>query len=60
MAVQRLCTALLAATGGAAMESGHPAQRLSREALFYVIQAQSGDGRAAMLRRLRPPAPSGG
>lgn len=54
VAVQRLCTALLAATGGAAMETGHAVQRLSREALFYVIQAQSGDGREAMLARLRP------
>lgn len=54
VAVQRLCTALLAATGGAAMETGHAAQRLNREALFYVIQAQSGDGRQAMLGRLRP------
>ena len=54
LATQKLTTALLAATGGAAMELGHSAQRLSREALFYVIQAQSGDGRAAMLSRLRP------
>ena len=54
LATQKLTTALLAATGGAAMEMGHSAQRLSREALFYVIQAQSGDGRAAMLSRLRP------
>ena len=54
LATQKLSTALLAATGGAAMELGHSAQRLSREALFYVIQAQSGDGRAAMLARLGP------
>lgn len=52
LATQRLTTALLAATGGAAMELGHPSQRLSREALFYVIQAQSSDGRSAMLERL--------
>ncbi len=52
MAVQRLTTALLAATGGAAMERSHPAQRLSREALFYVIQAQSADGRRAIFENL--------
>ena len=49
MAVQHLTTALLAAVGGRAMERGHPAQRLSREAQFYVIQAQNEDGRRAML-----------
>lgn len=43
-------TALLAAIGGAAMSLDHPAQRLAREAAFYVIQAQTTDGRAATLR----------
>ncbi|MGI9595740.1 MAG: acyl-CoA dehydrogenase family protein [Acidimicrobiales bacterium] len=52
MAVQRLTTAPLAATGGGAMERSHPGQRLSREALFYVIQAQSADGRAAVFEHL--------
>lgn len=51
-AVQRLTTALLAATGGRAVEAANPAQRLSREALFYVIQAQNEDGRAATLARV--------
>lgn len=48
---QRACTALLAAVGGAGMGLDHPAQRLAREATFYVIQAQTIDGRAATLRR---------
>ena len=44
--------ALLAAVGGAGMNLAHPAQRLAREATFYVIQAQTVDGRAATLRRV--------
>jgi len=47
---RRATTALIAATGGRAMDLGHPAQRLAREADFYVIQAQTADGRAATLR----------
>jgi alkylation response protein AidB-like acyl-CoA dehydrogenase len=47
---RRSTTALLAATGGRGMDLGHPAQRLAREADFYVIQAQTADGRAATLR----------
>ena len=50
--LQHLTTALVAALGGSAMERAHPAQRLAREALFYVVQAQSADGRAATLDRL--------
>jgi alkylation response protein AidB-like acyl-CoA dehydrogenase len=46
---QRCTTALLAAAGGAGMDLRHPAQRLAREATFYVIQAQTSDGRAATL-----------
>ena len=45
----RATTALLAAVGGGGMDLSHPAQRLAREAAFYVIQAQTGDGRAATL-----------
>lgn len=45
----RATTALLAAVGGGGMDLEHPAQRLAREATFYVIQAQTGDGRAATL-----------
>jgi hypothetical protein len=48
---RRITTALLAAAGGSAMERSHPAQRLCREAAFYVVQAQSEAGRAAMLKR---------
>jgi alkylation response protein AidB-like acyl-CoA dehydrogenase len=47
---RRATTALIAATGGRAMDLDHPAQRLAREADFYVIQAQTADGRAATLR----------
>ena len=46
----RSTVALLAATGGRGMALEHPAQRLAREASFYVIQAQTADGRAATLR----------
>lgn len=46
---QRATTALLAAVGGGGMDLTHPAQRLAREVAFYVIQAQTGDGRAATL-----------
>jgi hypothetical protein len=47
---RRSTTALLASVGGRGMDLGHPAQRLAREADFYVIQAQTVDGRAATLR----------
>lgn len=47
---RRATTALLAATGGGGMDLSHPAQRLAREADFYVIQAQTADGRTATLR----------
>lgn len=46
---QRSATALLAAVGGRGMDLAHPAQRLAREAAFFVIQAQTADGRAATL-----------
>lgn len=49
---RRSTTALLAATGGGGMNLGHPAQRLAREAMFFVIQAQTDDGRAATLHSL--------
>ncbi len=54
-AVQRLTTALLAAAGGQGAELRHPAQRLAREALFYVVQAQNEDGRQATLKALAGP-----
>jgi hypothetical protein len=46
----RAATALLAAVGGRGMDLSHPAQRIAREADFFVIQAQTFDGRAATLR----------
>lgn len=42
-------TALVAAGGGRSMLSSAPAQRLAREALFYLIQAQTAPVRAATL-----------
>jgi alkylation response protein AidB-like acyl-CoA dehydrogenase len=49
---RRATDALVAAVGGGAMSLEHPAQRLSREATFFLIQAQTGDLRAASLARL--------
>ncbi|MGH2630237.1 MAG: acyl-CoA dehydrogenase family protein [Actinomycetota bacterium] len=48
---RRATDALVAASGGGAMALSHPAQRLSREATFYLIQAQTGASRAASLAR---------
>lgn len=53
-AVQRLTTALLAASGGRGANRDHPAQLLARQALFYVVQAQNADGRRATLGALMP------
>lgn len=50
----RATTAAIALAGGNAMLQAHATQRLARERLFYVVQAQSGDGRRATLERLRP------
>jgi len=56
---QRATAALLATAGGSGIELGEPAQRLVREAAFYSVQAQTGPGRDATLRRmLQPTAPS--
>ena len=52
---RRATDALVAATGGGAMSLEHPAQRLSREATFFLIQAQTGDLREASLARLARP-----
>jgi alkylation response protein AidB-like acyl-CoA dehydrogenase len=49
---RRSTDALVAASGGGSMALEHPAQRLSREAGFYLIQAQTGELRAASLARL--------
>ncbi len=55
LGAQRLTTALLSIGGGRAAELDHPAQRLAREAMFYVVQAQNDDGRTAMLEALTSP-----
>jgi alkylation response protein AidB-like acyl-CoA dehydrogenase len=52
LAVQRMTTALLSVVSGRGVERSEPAQRLAREALFYVVQAQNDDGRDALLGRL--------
>lgn len=49
----RTTTALVAATGGGAMALDAAPQRLAREALFYLVQAQTGPVREATLQLLR-------
>lgn len=56
---RRTTDALIAASGGRAMSLDHPAQRLSREASFYLIQAQTAELRAASLDRLTGTPASG-
>ena len=53
---RRATDALVAATGGGAISLAAPAQRLSREATFYLIQAQTAALRTASLARLTRPA----
>jgi alkylation response protein AidB-like acyl-CoA dehydrogenase len=48
----RAAAALVAATGGSALDLSCPAQRLLREAGFWSIQAQTGPVREATLARL--------
>lgn len=48
----RAAMAAVAANSGAANNLSHPAQRLYREAMFYVIQAQTADVMDATLARL--------
>ena len=50
--VVRSATALVTATGGSAMALDAAPQRLAREALFHLVQAQTGPVRAATLRRI--------
>ncbi len=57
---QRAALALLTAVGGRGMELTHPAQRLVREAAFYAIQGQTGEGRGAGLRLSQTQAGSAG
>ena len=56
---RRATDALVVATGGRAMSLEHPAQRLSREATFYLIQAQTRELRAASLARASAPPATG-
>jgi hypothetical protein len=51
--VVRTATALVAATGGAAMASDAAPQRLMREAVFHLVQAQTAPIREATLQLLR-------
>lgn len=51
----RAAQAWVAAAGGQAMSRSHPAQRLVREAAFYLIQAQTGELRKVTLARLARP-----
>jgi hypothetical protein len=48
--VLRSATALVAATGGSAMDLARAPQRLLREAAFHVVQAQTGPVREATLQ----------
>jgi alkylation response protein AidB-like acyl-CoA dehydrogenase len=48
----RAATALVTATGGSAMTLDAAPQRLAREALFYLVQAQTPPVRQATLQRL--------
>ena len=51
--VLRTATALVAATGGAAMSLDAAPQRLVREAVFYLVQAQTAPVREAVLQLWR-------
>jgi alkylation response protein AidB-like acyl-CoA dehydrogenase len=55
----RAAQAWVAAVGGRAMSRSHPAQRLVREAAFYLVQAQTGELRRAELARLARPGDPG-
>lgn len=49
--VNRAAAVLVAAGAGASMASSHPHQRLAREALFHLVQAQTPAVRAATVSR---------
>ncbi len=49
----RAVAGLVAARAGSAMLTTSPEQRWAREAAFFLVQAQTGDVRAAQLRALR-------
>jgi alkylation response protein AidB-like acyl-CoA dehydrogenase len=48
----RASAALVAATSGSAMSRTHPAQRRAREALFHLVQAQTGEVRRRVVALL--------
>ena len=48
----RAAAAAVASAGGSAMEVRHPAQRLAREAMFYLVWQQTPPARAALVNRL--------
>ena len=50
--VVRASTALVVATGGSAMSSSAAPQRLAREALFHLVQAQTAPVREMTLQRI--------
>jgi alkylation response protein AidB-like acyl-CoA dehydrogenase len=50
---RRATDGLVAGSGGRGLALTHPAQRLSREATFYLIQAQTAELRLATLARVR-------
>lgn len=49
-------TALVVSGGGGSMAAGAPAQRMAREALFLLVQAQTADSRRETLRLWGDPA----
>lgn len=55
----RATTAVVTARAGAAMRTGHSAERRAREALFLLVQAQTGATRAASIDLLLDHARSG-
>ncbi len=55
--VVRTATALVAATGGSAMALSAAPQRLAREAVFHLVQAQTAAVREATLQLLRDTGP---
>lgn len=55
----RAATALVAAGGGASVELASPAQRLAREAMFFLVFGQTAPIRAAQLALLAGAGPEG-
>lgn len=57
--LNRAAVALVAAGAGTSMLRTNPAQRLAREALFHLVQAQTAPVREATLRRFADRTPAG-